>query len=179
MFSFKKLGIAAGTGILSLSAALFAGNMFDGWNMETDMQGRVIKMVVDNPQMPMGIEKQISIDIGSDMSVGGGSVIFTNGAQRPMNAREALAYWEYGHGPRSLWGYYESVGKLAALTSNDKIPNDWAGRVVRFVSRANTEVVGTQVLTNDADRYGIKVGDACCGQTYFTAAGVNKLQTLK
>ncbi len=176
---FKKLGIAVGVGILSLGSALFAGNLFDGWNMETDMQGRVTKMIMDNPQTPLGIEKQISIDISSDMSVGGGQVVFTSGAQRALSVREALAYWEHGHGPHTLWNYYESVGKLMALSSTDKIPNDWAGRVIRFVSRANTEVIGTQILTNEADRYGIKIGDACCGPTYFTAAGVTKLQAVK
>jgi hypothetical protein len=185
MNTFKKNLAASCTSILLFGSILAAGTYFDGWNIETDQQGHVVRMILDNPHnTPLGIEKQLTIEINSDLTVSGGHVVFTNGFDRSMGRMEAEAYWEFGNGPHVLWNYYESVGKLITLSSNDRIPNDWAGRTVRFVTRINTEVFGTLLLTNDADRYGINANQymlpgACCGPIYFTPAALLKLQTLK
>jgi hypothetical protein len=97
---------------------------------------------------------------------------------------EATTYWEFGNGPHALWDYYESIGKLITLSTNDRIPADWAGKTVRFVSQNNSEVFGTLSFTGDTDRYAITADqymppEASGGPIYFSSEGMRKLQTLK
>jgi hypothetical protein len=185
MNTFNKIFAASCTGILLFGSIVTAGTFFDGWNIETDMQGRVVRMVLDNPRTPMGIEKQVTIEVNANLIVSGGHVVLRDGIEQSMSSRlEAETYWVLGNGPHVLWDYCESVGKLVTLSPNDRIQSDWTGRTVRFVSRVNTEVYGTLSFTSDADRYGITADKymlpgACCGPIYFTQTGLLKLQTLK
>ena len=156
----------------------------DRWSLEFDKSGNVVKVRILGPQTTyLRTQKEIVEEIDQSGQPVSGYIIFNESTyygavRRDMTPMEVTTYWKKFDGPRLLWNYWESQGKLVTITSGT-IPGDWFGKEVRLIYNVNNQVIGILGHSEKPDEYLIKDKDACCGPTRFDMDGIGKLQKVK
>ena len=151
---------------------------YKGWSFKSGNQGQIVTMTISNPGTYLGVEGELTIEIGASGTPQGGVVKFKDGLGRDMSKQEASTYWDEFQGPHELWSYWESQGKLMTLKTNDAVPANWLGAMTRVITLSGGEVTGT-LLMNNQQQYAIHSESACCGDMTFTMNAVTKLQQLR
>ena len=179
-------------GLMALSISiLMSGSVFfiladdsQNWKIESDSSGQITRMTYSNPKTPLGIEKDLIINISTSGKAVSGKVDFLKSyyygvVQRDMTPGEVGTYFSMFSGQKAEWDFYQAQDKLITITPEGKIPAEWFGKQARVITNAGINLIGKLEATGIDGEWQVEVEGACCGAIHFTMAGVKQVQELK
>lgn len=181
----KRGLVALSIGILtSGSVFLILADDSQNWKIESDSSGQITKMTYPNPKTPLGIEKDLFINISPSGKPLSGKVDFIKSyyygvVLRDMTQGEVGTYFSMFSGPKAEWDFYQAQDKLVTITNEGKIPPEWFGKQARVITNAGINLIGKLEATGTDGEWQVEVDGACCGAIHFTMAGVKEVQELK
>lgn len=185
MMVMKKGLVALSIGILmSGSVFLILAVEDQNWKIEADNSGQITRMTLTDPKTPLGIEKDIIINISPSGKALSGKVNFIKSyyygvVQRDLTPGEVGTYFSMFSGPNAEWDFYQAQDKLVTVTPDGKIPTEWFGKQARVITKTGINLIGKLEATGTDGEWQVEVDGACCGAIHFTMAGVKQVQELK
>jgi hypothetical protein len=170
--------------LVSGSVSLILADDSQNWKVETDNVGQITRMTLSDAKTPLGIEKDIMINIGPSGKAVSGKVNFVKSTYygvvtRDLSQGEVGTYFSMFAGPKAEWDYYQAQDKVVTVTSDAKIPAEWFGRQARVITNAGINLIGKLEATGTEGEWQVEVDGACCGAIHFTMAGVKQIQEMK
>jgi hypothetical protein len=134
----------------------------NGWNITSDAFGGVT-MTLANPATPLKIESSIVIIVDNQGTPLRGTVKFTSGAERELNAPEELQlFWNAFKGVNAAWEYYASTNRVDLFNPDEtSIPAPMYGRFSRIITKEGREYYGKLIAFEiNPDWFRIQIGGA-------------------
>jgi hypothetical protein len=185
MTLMKRELLALSIGILACGSVSFVlADDSQNWKIEADNTGIITRMTYPDPKTPLGIEKDLTINISPSGKALSGKVDFLKSyyygvVQRDMTAGEVSTYFSMFSGPKAEWDYYQAQNKLVTVTPEGKIPAEWLGKQARVITNTGKHIIGKLEASGTEGEWQVEVDGACCGAIHFTMAGVKQVQELK
>ncbi len=185
MTLMKRGILALSIGILAVGSVSFVrADDSQSWKIETDNGGLITRMNYPDPKTPLGIEKDLIINISPSGKALSGKVDFVKSyyygvVTRDLTPGEVSTYFEMFSGPKAEWDYYQAQDKLVTVTPDGKIPAEWLGKQARIITNTGKHIIGKLEQSGAEGEWQLEVEGACCGAIRFTMAGVKQVQELK
>jgi hypothetical protein len=173
--NYRKMVVPA----FLLLSAVATFSQTNEWSITADVGKSIIKMTLSNPATTLLIEDQIELQVTNKGYPQSGNIKFRNGISRDCSPGEVTLYWDKFNAKQALWRYFESQGKLVAI-SQSPIPENSYGKMTRVTTQAGKEYFGKLLeISGQTGQFGLINDGACCGPTLFDKNVVSKIQQIK